>query len=87
MVLRKLYASPLKNDLELDLGVFETLKKKDPDLTVSLENKALTVIFNKLKINVGDIIGPVLKQTEVLDIDISDDHLENIIKAIYKNGL
>lgn len=67
--------------------MFETLKKKDPDLTVSLENKTLTVIFNKLKINVGDIIGPVLKQTEVLDIDISDDHLENIIKAIYKNGL
>ncbi|MDG0889109.1 ATP-binding cassette domain-containing protein [Acholeplasma manati] len=84
---KKIVCFTLKNDSELDLGVFETLKKKDPDLTVSLENKALTVIFNKLKINVGDIIGPVLKQTEVLDIDISDDHLENIIKAIYKNGL
>lgn len=84
---KKIVCFTLKNDLELDLGVFETLKKKDSDLTVSLENKALTVIFNKLKINVGDIIGPVLKQTEVLDIDISDDHLENIIKAIYKNGL
>ncbi|MCV2231862.1 ATP-binding cassette domain-containing protein [Acholeplasma manati] len=84
---KKIVCFTLKNDSEIDLGVFETLKKKDPDLTVSLENKALTVIFNKLKINVGDIIGPVLKQTEVLDIDISDDHLENIIKAIYKNGL
>lgn len=77
----------MKNDSDIDLKVFETLKQKDADLTCSIENKQLTVIFNKLKINVGDIIGPVLTQTEVLDIDISDDHLENIIKAIYKNGL
>jgi ABC-2 type transport system ATP-binding protein len=84
---KKIVCFTLKNDSDIDLKVFETLKQKDADLTCSIENKQLTVIFNKLKINVGDIIGPVLTQTEVLDIDISDDHLENIIKAIYKNGL
>ncbi len=84
---KKIVCFTLKNDSDIDLKVFETLKQKDTDLTCSIENKQLTVIFNKLKINVGDIIGPVLTQTEVLDIDISDDHLENIIKAIYKNGL
>jgi ABC-2 type transport system ATP-binding protein len=84
---KKIVCFTLKNESDIDLKVFETLKQKDADLTCSIENKQLTVIFNKLKINVGDIIGPVLTQTEVLDIDISDDHLENIIKAIYKNGL
>ncbi len=84
---KKIVCFTLKNDADIDLKVFETLKQKDADLTCSIENNQLTVIFNKLKINVGDIIGPVLKETEVLDIDISDDHLENIIKAIYKNGL
>jgi len=84
---KKIVCFTLKNDSDIDLKVFESLKQKDADLTCSIENKQLTVIFNKLKINVGDIIGPVLTQTEVLDIDISDDHLENIIKAIYKNGL
>lgn len=84
---KKIVCFTLKNDENLNLGVFEALKKKDTDLTYELENKKLTVIFNKLKINVSDIISPLLAQTEVLDIDISDDHLENIIKAIYKNGL
>ncbi len=84
---KKIVCFTIKNETDLNLSVFETLKKKDTDLTYELEDKKLTVIFNKSKIKVGDIISPLLAQTEVLDIDISDDHLENIIKAIYKNGL
>lgn len=84
---KKIVCFTLKVDSMMDLTVFDRLKKKDPDLTASIEDSKLTVVFNKLKIKVGDIITPVLAQTDVLDIDISDDHLENIIKAIYKNGL
>lgn len=84
---KKIVCFTLKADSIMDLTVFDRLKKKDPDLIASIEDSKLTVVFNKLKIKVGDIITPVLAQTDVLDIDISDDHLENIIKAIYKNGL
>ncbi len=84
---KKIVCFTLKADSMMDLTVFDRLKKKDPDLIASIEDSKLTVVFNKLKIKVGDIITPVLAQTDVLDIDISDDHLENIIKAIYKNGL
>ncbi|MCU0104908.1 ATP-binding cassette domain-containing protein [Acholeplasma vituli] len=83
---KKIVCFTLKADSMMDLTVFDRLKKKDPDLIASIEDSKLTVVFNKLKIKVGDIITPVLAQTDVLDIDISDDHLENIIKAIYKNG-
>ena len=84
---KKIVCFTLKADSMMDLTIFDRLKKKDPDLIASIEDSKLTVVFNKLKIKVGDIITPVLAQTDVLDIDISDDHLENIIKAIYKNGL
>ena len=84
---KKVVNFTLKAEDNLNLDAFDKLKKRDPDLTASIEDSKLTVVFNKLKIKVGDIISPVLAQTDVLDIDISDDHLENIIKAIYKNGL
>lgn len=84
---KKIVCFTLKETTQIQTTLFDHLKQVDTDLSCTIEDLKLTVVFNKLKIKVGDVISHVLAQTEVLDIDISDDHLENIIKAIYKNGL
>ena len=74
-----------KSDAEaVDISAFKAI---DPDLSTVIDENKITFVFNKLKLAIKDITYHVLSQSDVLDIDISDDHLENIIKAIYKQGL
>lgn len=68
----------------IDVSAF---KAQDPDLQTTVEGNKVTFVFNKLKLAIKDITYHVLNQANVLDIDISDDHLENIIKAIYRQGI
>jgi ABC-2 type transport system ATP-binding protein len=77
------FKSPDEAD-KIDVKKFKTV---DKDLTVVVEDNKVNIIFNKQKIQIKDITYHVLNQADVLDIDISDDQLENIIKAIYKHGV
>ena len=60
---------------------------QDPDIHLTIEDNKANLVFNKLKIAIKDVTYHVLNQVDVLDIDIADDQLENIIKAIYRQGL
>ncbi|PKK94318.1 MAG: sugar ABC transporter ATP-binding protein [Tenericutes bacterium HGW-Tenericutes-6] len=74
-----------KDDInKIDTSIF---LKKDPDFQYTIEDHKITFIYNKQKISIKDITNHVFSSTEVLDINISDDLLENIIKEIYKHGL
>jgi len=77
----------VKNREELEKIDTSSFLAKDPDFLRSIEDHKLTLTFNKQKLDIKDIIHKVLSATEVIDIDISDDLLENIIKAIYKHGV
>ncbi|TNF07833.1 MAG: ATP-binding cassette domain-containing protein [Bacillota bacterium] len=70
--------------IKIDVKKFKAI---DKDLTINVEDYKVNIIFNKQKIQIKDITYHVLNQADVLDIDISDDQLENIIKAIYKHGV
>ncbi|MDO9630207.1 MAG: ATP-binding cassette domain-containing protein [Acholeplasmataceae bacterium] len=84
---KKIITFTMKSKLEAEAIDISEFKKIDHDLTSLIEDNKITFVFNKLKLAIKDIIYHVLSQSDVLDIDISDDHLENIIKAIYKQGL
>lgn len=84
---KKIITFTLKTKSDAEAVDISTFKAIDPDLTTAIDENKITFVFNKLKLAIKDIIYHVLSQSNVLDIDISDDHLENIIKAIYKQGL
>lgn len=84
---KKIITFEVKNQEELAKIDTSMFIKKDPDFQVSIEDNRLTLTFNKQKLDIKEIIHKVLSETEVIDIDISDDHLENIIKAIYTHGV
>ncbi len=84
---KKIITFTLKTKADAELIDIDKFKKIDPDLTSLIDENKITFVFNKLKLAIKDITYHVLSQSDVLDIDISDDHLENIIKAIYKQGL
>jgi ABC-2 type transport system ATP-binding protein len=84
---KKIITFIMKSRQEAEAIDVSAFKKIDPDLTSVIEENKITFVFNKQKLLIKDITYHVLGQSDVLDIDISDDHLENIIKAIYKQGL
>ena len=51
------------------------------------ENNVLSVTFDKHKIQVPQVMGAVMEQTEVSDIQIQETELAEIVKAIYQHGL
>lgn len=74
-----------KEDCEkLDIKKFKTI---DKDILTTIQNNTVTIVFNKQKIQIKDLTYHVLNQADVLDIDINDQDLEEIIKAIYKKGI
>lgn len=74
-----------KKDAE-DFNI-DTFTKQDSDITKTVEDTTLTLIFNKQKLAIKDVVYQVLETCDVMDINMSDDQLENIIKAIYRQGL
>jgi len=84
---KKIIAFTVKTPEEAANIDLTSFKAKDPDLQTLVEGNKVTIVFNKLKLAIKDLTYHVLNQANVLDIDISDDHLENIIKAIYRQGI
>lgn len=85
---KKIISFDLKHSGDLEkLDLEEHFRSVDPDIRVVIHETNVTVIYNKLKLAIKDIINYVLNNIEVSDIDIKDDDLEHIIKEIYKTGL
>lgn len=59
------------------------------DLLIDLdeENHILSVVFDKTKVQVSNIISKAMELTEVQDIQIQETDLAEIVKAIYNNGV
>lgn len=84
---KKLVSFTLKSEEEAKKINVDQFMDKDPDLHLTIEGNQAHLTFNKLRLAIKDVIYHVLNQADVLDIDIADDQLENIIKAIYRHGL
>ena len=70
-------------DLPKKLGVTEQTCKVDFDE----ERKALSVSFDKHKLQVPQVLNAVMEVTEVSDIQIQETQLAEIVKEIYNHGL
>lgn len=84
---KKIVSFELKNPEDAKLIDTKSFIKKDTDFKSTIEDNKITFIFNKQKIQIKEITHQVFSNTEVLDMNISDDLLENIIKEIYKHGV
>jgi ABC-2 type transport system ATP-binding protein len=84
---KKIISFEVKSKDELKQIDTSLFIKKDPDFQTKIEEHKITFIFNKQKLAIKDITNQVFSKVEVLDINISDDLLENIIKEIYKHGV
>lgn len=84
---KKIITFELKSKDEIEKIDISRFTKIDSDFQTIVEDHKVTYIFNKQKLAIKDITYHVLSQADVIDIDISDDHLENIIKAIYTHGV
>jgi ABC-2 type transport system ATP-binding protein len=84
---KKIITFELKNMTDAEKIDVSMFLKKDPDFVHALKDHTLNITFNKQKLDIKEIINSVLSSADVIDIDISDDHLENIIKAIYTHGV
>lgn len=84
---KKLVSFTLRSEDEAKKVDIDAFRTQDPDLQITLEGNQAHLVFNKQHLAIKDVIYHVLNQADVLDIDIADDQLENIIKAIYRHGL
>jgi ABC-2 type transport system ATP-binding protein len=84
---KKLITFTVKSNEEANKIDVSMFLSQDPDIHLTIEDNKANLVFNKLKIAIKDVTYHVLNQVDVLDIDIADDQLENIIKAIYRQGL
>jgi ABC-2 type transport system ATP-binding protein len=84
---KKLVTFALRSEDEAKKINVDIFLERDPDMHVTLDGNQAHLVFNKQHLAIKDVIYHVLNQADVLDIDIADDQLENIIKAIYRHGL
>lgn len=57
------------------------------NLSYTLENNQLEIIFDRNQINISGIMNIVLQNFDVLDFSVKDMDIEAIVKGIYGNGL
>lgn len=58
----------------------------DYEAVLDVDNKSYTVIFDKHKIQVPQILSVVMELTEVTDIKLQETELVEIVKEIYNKG-
>lgn len=70
-------------------NLWETLgvKEEDYETEYDKEQRILSVIFDKNKIHVPEILTAVMSQMEVKDVQIEETQLEDIVKQIYHSGV
>lgn len=57
------------------------------NLTYTLENNQLEIVFDRTQINISGIMNIVLQNFDVLDFSVKDMDIEAIVKGIYGNGI
>lgn len=70
-------------------NLWETLgvKEEDYETEYDKEQRILSVVFDKNKIHVPEILTAVMSQMEVKDVQIEETQLEDIVKQIYHSGV
>ena len=55
-------------------------------LEIDIAKKKLSVSFNKDDFTVAEVIGKIMADIEVTDVQIKETELTDIVKQIYQNG-
>ena len=73
----------------VELCLWEALEVSPEDCvsTYDAQRKTLEVRFDKSKLHVPQILGAVMKETDVSDVQIIETELAQIVKQIYTHGL
>lgn len=56
-------------------------------LEITINQKKLSVNFNKIDFSVADVIAKIMAITEVTDVQIKETELTDIVKKIYQHGV
>lgn len=64
----------------------QTLHGLSEKLDIDIAKKRLSVNFNKEDFTVAEVIGKIMADTEVTDVQIKETELTDIVKRIYQNG-
>ena len=70
---------PSQEKVQLLQGISEKLD-------IDIAKKKLSVNFNKEDFTVAEVIGKIMADTEVTDVQIKETELTDIVKRIYQNG-
>ena len=54
---------------------------------IAVKKKTLSVNFNKNDFTVAQVIGKIMADIEVTDVQIKETELTDIVKRIYQNGV
>ena len=76
----------LKKVKELNLAQALGLQSGEIESSLDESKKTISVIFDKHKLQVTQVINAVMNVTEVQDVEIKDTELAEIVKAIYCHG-
>ena len=76
----------LKKVKELNLAQTLGLQSGEIESNLDESKKTISVIFDKHKLQVTQVINAVMNVTEVQDVEIKDTELAEIVKAIYCHG-
>ena len=76
----------IKKAKELNFSQILGVKTDEIEVCLDESKKTVTVIFDKHKLQVTEIINAVMEVTDVQDVEIKDTELAEIVKAIYCHG-
>lgn len=67
-----------------ELGKYRAIHEK---LEITINQKKLSVNFNKMDFSVADVIAKIMAIAEVTDVQIKETELTDIVKKIYQHGV
>lgn len=72
---------------KINLSELLNVSNNDYQIEFDSQNNVLSVVFDKNKLQVPQILSAVMKVTEVSDIQIQETELAEIVKEIYSHGM
>lgn len=71
---------------QIPLNEYLSVCDKDYEIQTDEKSSTITISFDKNKLQVSEVIGQIMRHTQVKDIKIYETELAEIVKAIYKHG-
>lgn len=71
---------------QIPLNEYLSVCDKDYEIQTDEKSSNITISFDKNKLQVSEVIGQMMRHTQVKDIKIYETELAEIVKAIYKHG-